>query len=154
MIFATVGSHPTYRFDRFLRALEDLPADDLVVQYGPGTPPANASRAVAWMPFAELLDELGRADKIVSHAGTGTILCARSVGHTPVVVPRLRRFGETVDDHQVELARALAETGRIVLVEDVTELAGAIEAAPVRGEAGSKGSGELVEAVRRELSGP
>ena len=68
MIFATVGSHPTYPFERFLRALESVPGDQLVVQYGPGKPPENAGSAVAWMTFAEVLDHMERADKVVSHA--------------------------------------------------------------------------------------
>jgi len=153
VIFATVGSHPTYGFDRFLRALEDIPGESLVVQYGPGRPPANAEEAQAWMSFPEILDHMSRAEKVVSHAGTGTILCARRAGHLPVVVPRLSRFGETVDDHQLELGRALAATGRIVLVEDIEELAEVLAAAPSRGEAQPAGSSQLAEAVREALVG-
>jgi UDP-N-acetylglucosamine transferase subunit ALG13 len=153
VIFATVGSHPSYRFDRFLRALEALPTDDLVVQHGPGTPPANARRAVPWMSFADVLDHLARAEKVVSHAGIGTILCATRAAHTPVVVPRLRRFDETVDDHQLELAEALSETGRVVVVEDLEELAAKVAGAPARGTARPSEDGKLAEAVRRELLG-
>jgi UDP-N-acetylglucosamine transferase subunit ALG13 len=153
VIFATVGSHPSFRFDRFLRALEALPTDDLVVQHGPGTPPANARLAVPWMSFPEVLDHMSRAEKMVSHAGTGTILCATRAGQTPVVVPRLRRFEETVDDHQLDLSRALAETGRIVVVEDLGRLAAEVDRAPARGTAQPVGAGGLVEAVRQELLG-
>jgi UDP-N-acetylglucosamine transferase subunit ALG13 len=150
--FATVGSHPTFRFDRFLRGLEALPAgEELIVQHGPGTPPANATRAVPFLPFAEVLELMGRAERVVSHAGTGTILCARRAGHVPVVLPRLRRYEETVDDHQLDLARALAESGAIVLVEDADRLVDAVGSAPVRGEARPAGSDALVAAVRREL---
>jgi UDP-N-acetylglucosamine transferase subunit ALG13 len=152
VIFATVGSHPGFRFDRFLEGLELIPGgEELVVQHGPGRAPANATRAVPFMPFAEILELMAAADRVVSHAGTGTILCARRAGHTPVVMPRLRRFGETVDDHQLDLGRALAETGRILLVEEVEGLAAAVASAPARGEARESGAGDLVEAVRREL---
>ena len=151
MIFATVGSHPSFRFDRFLRALETLPGDDLVVQHGPGAPPANARQAMAWMSFPEVLDHMNRAEKVVSHAGTGTILCATRAGHTPVVVPRLHRFEETVDDHQLDLAHALSETGRIAVVEDLDRLAATVAATPVRGAAASNSPGGLVDAVRQEL---
>lgn len=153
MIFATVGSHPTYRFDRFLRALEALPGEDLVVQYGPGEPPANAARAERWMSFAEVLDHMDRAEKVVSHAGTGTILCATRAGHAPLVVPRLKRYGETVDDHQLELARALAGGDGIVLVEDVESLPAELERAPARGSSAVVEHGELQAAVRDELLG-
>ncbi|HKI65833.1 MAG TPA: glycosyltransferase [Solirubrobacterales bacterium] len=153
MIFATVGSHPTYRFERFLSALEALPAgEDLVVQYGPGTPPANAARAVPWMTFAEIVEQMELAEHVVSHAGAGTILCASGVGQIPIVFPRLQRFGETVDDHQVELARRLAEDGRLVVVESAPELVEAVAAAPPRGaRAALEAGAELIAAVRGEL---
>jgi UDP-N-acetylglucosamine--N-acetylmuramyl-(pentapeptide) pyrophosphoryl-undecaprenol N-acetylglucosamine transferase len=152
LIFATVGSHPTFEFDRFLRALEPLGGDEnLVVQYGPGTPPANARLAVPWMSFAEIVEHMERASHVVSHAGVGTILCAVQAGHVPIVLPRLRRFSETVDDHQLGLASALARTGRVVLAEDAALLSDLIRETPARGKAAALGGGELVAAVRREL---
>jgi UDP-N-acetylglucosamine transferase subunit ALG13 len=155
VIFATVGSHPTFEFDRLLRGLELLPGDDLVVQCGPGEPPANARRAERWMPFGEVLELMSRASHVVSHAGVGTILCAVRAGHVPIVVPRLRRFGETVDDHQLELARALAQIHRVIPIEEAAELVQAVEQAPARGSATELGGADLIAAVRQELvSGP
>lgn len=153
MIFATVGSHPTYAFDRFLRALESLPGEQLVVQYGPGEPPANAATAVPWMTFAEVAEQMQRAEHVVSHAGAGTVLCAAHAGQVPIVFPRLERYGETVDDHQLELARRLAEDGRVILVESESELAAALAAAPPRGAAAIRNAGaDLIAAVRDELT--
>jgi UDP-N-acetylglucosamine--N-acetylmuramyl-(pentapeptide) pyrophosphoryl-undecaprenol N-acetylglucosamine transferase len=152
VIFATVGSHPTFRFDRLLQALETLgDGEELAVQHGPGTPPANASVAVPWMSFEGIADNLARADKVVCHAGVGTILCAIRAGHVPVVFPRLSRFNETVDDHQLHLAKALVETNKVILVEEGSELAAALAKAPARGEAGQDGGGALIGAVRDEL---
>ncbi|MGH3076476.1 MAG: glycosyltransferase, partial [Gaiellales bacterium] len=129
MIFATVGSHPTFAFDRLLRALEVLPGTELVVQHGPGDPPANAREAIAFMPFERMLERMARASVVISHAGVGSILCSLQSGHVPVVMPREARFGETVDDHQVELARALAPSGRIVVAETAAEMPAAVAAA-------------------------
>jgi UDP-N-acetylglucosamine transferase subunit ALG13 len=151
VIFATVGSHPTFRFDRFLRALESLDVDDLVVQHGPGDPPSNAATAVAWMSFGDYLDHVYQAEKVISHAGIGTILNATRAGQTPVVVPRLRRFKETVDDHQLELARSLDGTGRVVVVEDLAELAAGLAAAAPRSDTRPTADSRLAEAVRLEL---
>lgn len=151
MIFATVGSHPSFRFDRFLEALGSLPGDELVVQHGPGRAPSHAHRAVPWLSFPDFLEHLDRADKVIAHAGAGTILCARQAGHVPVVVPRLRRFNETVDDHQLHFARALDGSGGVIAVEDLADLARVVEAAPSRGLSASSGDGALVAAVGREL---
>ena len=149
MIFATVGSHPTYRFERFLNALEALPEGELVVQHGPGEPPANATEAAPWMTFAEIVDHMERAEHVVSHAGAGTILCAARAGQIPIVFPRLQRFEETVDDHQLELARRLAEDGRVVVVESSAELAAGVATAAPRGAASPVDAGaDLIAAVR------
>ncbi len=131
MIFATVGS-TQIRFDRFTRALEALPAGQLFVQHGPMAAPAGADRAVAYMQFPEVVESMERADTVVCHAGAGSILCALRAGHTPVVVPRLKRLQETVDDHQVEFSRALAAQGKVIAVEDPESLAAAVAAAPRR----------------------
>jgi UDP-N-acetylglucosamine transferase subunit ALG13 len=48
---------------------------------------------------------MARARIVVGHAGPGTVLDARRAGRLPVIVPRLARFGEVVDDHQVTFGR-------------------------------------------------
>ncbi len=152
MIFATVGSHPTFRFERFLRALESLPAGQLVVQHGPGKPPSNATHATPWMTFTEVVDHMERAERVVSHAGAGTILCAAHAGQVPIVFPRLQRFDETVDDHQLELARRLSADGRVILVESEAELSAAVAAAPPpAGDSTLNAGADLIAAVREEL---
>jgi UDP-N-acetylglucosamine transferase subunit ALG13 len=152
VIFATVGSHPTFRFDRLLSALEGVPGDELIVQHGPGDPPSHAREAVAFMSFEDMLQHISRATVVVSHAGVGSILCALQAGHVPVVMPREARFGETVDDHQVELARALSPTGRIVLIEAADELPAAVSEARSRGSVAIGDAAELLTAVRAELN--
>lgn len=131
MIFATVGS-TQIPFERFVRALGSLPGAQLLVQHGPVEPPPGAARANAFMQFPQMIESMEAADVVVCHAGAGSILCALRTGHTPVVVPRLRRYAETVDDHQVEFSRALAAEGKVIAVEDLSHLSEAVAAAPRR----------------------
>ena len=102
-----------------MRALESLPGERLLVQHGPVDPPPGAAQANAFMQFPEMIESMEAADVVVCHAGAGSILCALRAGHTPVVVPRLKRYQETVDDHQVEFSRALAAEGKVIAVEDL-----------------------------------
>jgi beta-1,4-N-acetylglucosaminyltransferase len=154
LIFATVGS-TQFRFDRLVQALEQLPSDELFVQHGPVSPPAGAARSTAFMPFPEVVESMERADVVVCHAGAGSILCALRVGHVPVVVPRLKRFGETVDDHQVELASALAREGKVLCVEDLDELGEAVARTPSRQRPGEReGLLPIQVAVREALHAP
>ncbi len=84
------------------------------------------------MRFPEIIESMEGADAVVCHAGAGSILCALRAGHVPVVVPRLKRYRETVDDHQVELAAVLAAEGKVISVEELDGLAEAVAAAPPR----------------------
>jgi beta-1,4-N-acetylglucosaminyltransferase len=141
VIFATLGTQE-FQFDRLLRALDALPRDEeLVVQCGRASfRPARAD----WhdhLSFEEFLDYVRRARVVVCHAGVGSVLTALEQGRRPVVVPRLRQFGEAVDDHQVPFARRLAGTGAVLLVEDLDELPAALaaEEPPAAARGGASG---------------
>jgi heparosan-N-sulfate-glucuronate 5-epimerase len=153
VIFATVGTHGA-GFPRMLEALESLgDVGELVVQYGHGTPPRNATRAEAFLPFSAMAELFDAADVVITHAGVGSILLASRAGHVPLIVPRLVRLGEHVDDHQVELARALeARDGVLVCweAEQLSELLGRI---PHRRRATVPAARPLADAVGAELRG-
>jgi UDP-N-acetylglucosamine transferase subunit ALG13 len=135
-----------------LDALPALGVERCVVQCGHGYPPAGAARAMAFMPFQELKRALESCEHVVTHAGVGSILAARRAGHVPVVVPRLKRLNEHVDDHQVELTRALAASAKVVPVWDVAKLAEAIALAPPRRvDAAPVGAPRFTEALRAAI---
>lgn len=70
----------------------------------------------------EFLRLLDAAVLVISHAGAGTIIQAVRAGHVPVVMPRLARFGEVLDDHQLELAEALGRAGKVFPVLAAADL--------------------------------
>jgi len=127
MIFVTIGT--TEPFDRLLAAVGELRDPELVVQCGDGSIRPERATCVSYLTYDELVEHVRRARLVVSHAGVGTILTALANGKRPLVVPRLKQFGEAVDDHQVELAGRLAKLGLVTLVEEPRELAAAAETA-------------------------
>jgi len=66
--------------------------------------------------------QLAKATLVVMHAGAGSIIHAIRTGKVPVVVPRRAEYGEHIDNHQFEFAQSLATEGRVVVVEDITNL--------------------------------
>jgi UDP-N-acetylglucosamine transferase subunit ALG13 len=72
--------------------------------------------------FDKLLD---KAELIILHAGVSVIQAIRA-GKTPVVMPRRTKYGEIVVDHQWEFARALAETGKIIVADESGDLPAAV----------------------------
>jgi UDP-N-acetylglucosamine transferase subunit ALG13 len=117
-----------------LGALDLIGGEELVVQYGPGSPPPGVARAEAYMPFDQMLECYRGASAVITHAGVGSILCATREGHTPLVVPRQHALGEHVDDHQAELTRALEGRGRVVAVWDTAQLPRLLAELPPRQE--------------------
>jgi UDP-N-acetylglucosamine transferase subunit ALG13 len=150
VILVTVGTHHQ-PFTRLIRALPTLPSRDAVVQYGHSPPPAwrSAREAVPFLAYDQLAALMDAADVVVTHAGVGSVLTALRMGHTPIVVPRLARFDEHVDDHQIELTQTLEETGRVIAVWEIDELASSVASVPPRTEVRSTGTAEPLHAAVR-----
>ena len=129
MIFVSVGTNEA-RFDRLLRAVAELPLEEeLVVQHGHSTPVARpGAELVDFLSFEAMVDTIRRARAVVTHAGVGSVMVSLANGKCPVVVPRLKSFGEAVDDHQLQLGRRFAAAGLVTLVEDPDGLAAALTA--------------------------
>jgi UDP-N-acetylglucosamine transferase subunit ALG13 len=127
MILVTTGTNAP-AFDRLLRAVDELALEEsVVVQHGPSVlRPANAV-CVDYVSFDRFVELVKEARVVVTHAGVGSILTTLMNGKRPVVVPRLARYAEHVDDHQLELSRRLAEIDVITLVEDPAHLSAVIE---------------------------
>lgn len=70
---------------------------------------------------------LNQSSSIVSHAGTGTIIQALSKQKPLLVFPRLQRFAETRNDHQVGTAQHFASKGQLLAAFDETQLAACLQ---------------------------
>jgi len=108
----SLGTQDGYGFDRLLSALAPLLAGvEVLWQTGPRDVSAHGIAGRATVPHAELASAVAEADLVVSHAGVGAAVTAIEAGKCPVLVPRLARHHEHVDDHQVQIAAELARRG-------------------------------------------
>jgi beta-1,4-N-acetylglucosaminyltransferase len=128
-VIAVVLGTQAYPFDRLLRALDGVD-EELVVQGGASTHRPPGATWFDYLEYPALVERVRAARVVVAHAGVGAIVTAVAEGKRPVVVPRLKRYNEAVDDHQVPFARRLAETGLVSLVEDPARLPAALEQTP------------------------
>jgi UDP-N-acetylglucosamine transferase subunit ALG13 len=151
MIFVTVGT-THFPFDRLLSAVATLETDEeLVVQRGPSHVPLANARVMDFLSFDELNHHVRTAKTVISHAGVGSIMVALSHGKRPIVVPRLERFGEAVDDHQLQVATLLDRADRVRAVDDLADLDRIVTSAQgADGESGLR-LGPLVEVVAEEV---
>jgi beta-1,4-N-acetylglucosaminyltransferase len=151
MILVTVGTNEA-RFDRLLLALDGIgEREELVVQHGPS--PVRPERATCHesLPYEELGALIRRARVVVAHAGVGSVLTALVNGKRPVVVPRLKRFGEAVDDHQLAFGRRLHEARLVTFVEDPAGLVQALDLPPEAASLELRADARLVEDLRGYL---
>jgi UDP-N-acetylglucosamine transferase subunit ALG13 len=102
----------------------------------------------------QFMEQLSGAKILILHAGVGAVLQAIETGHLPVVMPRRRVFGEHVDDHQVDFARAMEQQGLVVVANTAEELEVALRSMLNRAvkPALRKDEPELVALVREALS--
>ncbi len=155
MIFVTVGTH-FQQFDRLVRSMDAYARDhqeSVIIQVGFSKyEPLYAK----WFRFVETDEEMDRfyeeADVIVAHGGAGTAITALSMKKPLVLMPRLGKFDEHVDDQQLELSKALAEASLAVLIENEADIPAAVERARERRPAASEHPASLVDYIRARVS--
>jgi UDP-N-acetylglucosamine transferase subunit ALG13 len=132
MVFVTVGN-ATQGFERLLKAVDEVAGkgvfagEDVLLQTG-NNPNFRASHCQQkqFIEMSEFESLLGSASLIISHGGAGTLINLLKHGKVPIVMPRRREYSEHVDDHQVELVKALAAEGRVIPVYEESDLESAV----------------------------
>ncbi len=116
MILVSVGTEK-FPFNRLMKWVDLLLEKDLigdeevVVQYGSSTLLPAGARVYRLLKEHDFHGLVKRARLVIAHCGEGTILLLDTLETPFLLVPRTQRFQEHVDDHQVELAHALAMIG-------------------------------------------
>lgn len=111
MIFVTVGTQK-FQFDRLIKIIDDFAQNnnmDIFCQIG------NSSYIPKYAKFKQFLSKsefdyyLHNCEVVIAHSGVATIIEALKLNKKIIVVPRLKRYGEHVDDHQVQIAKCFDE---------------------------------------------
>lgn len=153
MIFVTVGHQMP--FDRLIRAMDEWAQrtgrTDVFAQIGKASYRPRHFQAVEHLTPEEFQQRMEQASGIVGHAGTGTIIAALQLGKPLLVMPRLSRFGETRNDHQLPTAQHFASAGRILAAFDEAELMtkmNELESFSPRASIDGRASPELIARIR------
>ena len=112
-VVVTLGTQENYGFRRLVERLIMVlpPTAEVLWQAGATDVTGLDIAARDKVPAAELEAAIAKADLVVAHSGTGSALTAFDAGKCPILVPRLARFGEHVDDHQLQIAAELHQRG-------------------------------------------
>jgi len=131
LIFVCVGSRE-YQFDRLLKKIDELIeqgkiTDKVFAQIGESNYVPKYYEYKRYLSEEEFKENQKKADLIISHAGTGALIGALKMGKKVIAVPRLKEYGEHIDDHQIQVARVLEQEGYLKCVLDMDELIYAID---------------------------
>lgn len=125
MIFVTVGNMDP--FDRLIKAMDEWAGRqeqpiEILAQVGKGTYRPKNFEFTPFLTPSQYKDAFQRADLVVSHAGTGSIITALETDKPMLIMPKLASLGEQRNEHQLATANRFRPSTLIQVAYDVEEL--------------------------------
>lgn len=127
MIFVTVGTHEQ-PFDRLLKYIDKLRGDetiteDIIVQTGYSTYEPKHCEWQKLYSYHKMLELVKQARIVITHGGPSSFMMSLQIGKIPLVVPRQKKYGEHVNNHQLVFSKVVAERYKnIIVVEEIDGL--------------------------------
>ncbi len=131
MIFVTVGSR-NYPFDRLFKELdklydEEIIKDTMFAQIGTSTYKPKNFEYKDFISQEEFFKRIKEASFVISHGASGSIMKALNADKKVIAVTRLEKYGEHINDHQIQNNEAFGSNGYVIPVFEMDELKDAIE---------------------------
>lgn len=135
MIFVTVGTHEQ-QFNRLVKKIDQLKKDghikdDVFIQTGFSDYIPESCDWKKFLSYEEMIQKIKDAKIVITHGGPSSFILPLQYGKTPIVVPRMKKYDEHVNDHQVEFCERYNTTfpNRIILLENIMKMVEKIELA-------------------------
>ena len=136
MYFVALGSQK-FQFNRLLIAIDKMVEEGTIkekvfaqIGYSDYTPKNYEYKD--FINRNEFLRMESISDVVITHGGTGAIVEAIKMGKKVIAIPRLAKYGEHVDDHQVQIIKQFDENGLIEACYDTKDLKKSLQAANLK----------------------
>ena len=121
MIFVTVGSR-NYQFDRLFKKLDELYengtlTDKMFAQIGTSEYKPKHFDYKEFISPKEFEEMINKADIVVSHGASGSIMKALNAGKKVIAVTRLEKYNEHINDHQIQNNEAFSSNGYVLMAD-------------------------------------
>ena len=114
MIFVTLGTHEL-EFTRLLEYLEKMEIkEEVIIQCGNTKYNSKKYKIIPFLSQNEFSDIMEKCDLLICHGGVGSILSALKQNKKVIAVPRLSKYNEHNDDHQIEICDKFDRKGYIL----------------------------------------
>ena len=127
MILVTLGTQDK-KFTRLLEEIDKLIQekvikDKVIVQAGYSSDYQSSNMEIFDLIDKEEFDKLiSECDYLITHGGVGAILTGLKYHKKIIAVPRLKKYKEHVNDHQLQIINNFQEEGYIIGSLDVKDL--------------------------------
>lgn len=127
MIFVTVGTtgFPFYRMNlvvkKILSGFTKKNNDVIIYQYGQ-TPIDFDNpdlKSYSFLRYSKMLEYMSKAKIIIAHAGPATIFQSLQFNKIPAILPRLKKYGEHVNDHQLNFYKYMLKKGLVYGISEI-----------------------------------
>lgn len=130
MIFVTVGSQK-FQFNRLLIEIDKLIENKIITenvfaQIGVSDYKPKNYEYTDFTTQDEFSKRIDESDLIITHGGTGVIVNALKKNKKVIAIPRLSKYGEHVDDHQIQLINEFKEMNFIEAVYEIDDMKDAL----------------------------
>jgi beta-1,4-N-acetylglucosaminyltransferase len=118
-------------FERLIKKMDQIAGrlnEEVIMQVG-GTKYTPQTAEHFDFTTEEEIKELCQKARIVITHGAMSIVDALEQGTPVVAVPRLQKYGEVINDHQLYLVQELEKAGKVTAVYDVEKLEEALNKA-------------------------
>lgn len=121
MIFCITGNahQPFQRLVNFSVRLAKMLDEELVIQNNIfAYAQCETYQQVGVLHHQDFISTLCRSSFVVTHAGAGTLRTLNTYHKKSICIPRLKVYGEHVNDHQVQIAMEFMDRGLACVPED------------------------------------
>ena len=85
--------------------------EEVVVQKGYTKFESENMKIYNQLPINEIEKLIEKADLVITHGGVGSIVTSIEKGKKVIAVPRLKKYKEHVNDHQLDIIKSFNEIG-------------------------------------------
>ncbi|MGG7079201.1 PssE/Cps14G family polysaccharide biosynthesis glycosyltransferase [Clostridium sardiniense] len=127
MIFVILGTHEL-EFKRMLQYLEDMNInEEVLIQSGNTEFSSKKYKVIPFLSPKEFDEYINKSDLVITHGGVGSILTGLRYKKKVITMPRLSKYKEHNDDHQLEICNKLSKEGYTINCTDFDSLNEAIK---------------------------
>ena len=101
--------------------------EEVIVQAGFTKYKSNKMKIFDVTSKENLSKLINKANLIITHAGVGSIEMSLEQNKKVIAVPRLKKYGEHVNDHQKDIEQEFNKRGWLIGINDVSELSIALK---------------------------